>query len=122
MTLGDFIKLHRENKGISQRQFAALCGVSNGYISMLEDGKNPKTKEPIVPNVFTLKKISTAMGITLHELLCSVDDMPIDLTLLAQSSELAFSERERLLLELFRKMSEEKQSSFLEIAQIYANG
>ena len=46
---------------------------------MLEEGKNPKTKEPIVPSMTTMKKIATAMGLTLNELMDAIDDMNISM-------------------------------------------
>jgi len=49
MTLGDFLRKYRDDHNISQRSFAKACGVSNGYISMIEKGINPKTNEPITP-------------------------------------------------------------------------
>lgn len=36
MTLGEFIRKYRSEHDLSQRQFALKCGLSNGYISMLE--------------------------------------------------------------------------------------
>ena len=43
MKIGDLIQKYRAEHDMSQRQFAIMCGLSNGYISMLEKGKNPKT-------------------------------------------------------------------------------
>ena len=48
MTLGELIQEYRKEHGMSQRQFAIACQLSNGYISMLERGENPKTKTPDV--------------------------------------------------------------------------
>ena len=79
MTLSDFVKEYRKVHDLSQRQFAAICGLSNGYISMLERNLNPKTGLPLTPSLPALKKISTAMGMSLGDLLTAVDDMPIDL-------------------------------------------
>lgn len=79
MTLSDFVKEYRKEHDLSQRQFAAICGLSNGYISMLERNLNPKTGLPLTPSLPALKKISTAMGMSLGDLLTAVDDMPIDL-------------------------------------------
>ena len=47
MTLGELIQEYRKEHGMSQRQFAIACQLSNGYISMLERGENPKTKTPM---------------------------------------------------------------------------
>lgn len=80
MTLGKIIKEYREKHQLSQRQFASLCDVSNGYISMLEDERNPKTNEPIVPSIATMKKLAKAMGTSLNELMSTADDMEISMT------------------------------------------
>lgn len=85
MRLGDFIKKYREQHDLSQRQFALSCGLSNGYISMLERGVNPNTDKPVTPNLQQLKKLADGMGTTMMELLESVDDMPIDIATEAMS-------------------------------------
>ena len=72
MTLSDFVKEYRKEHDLSQRQFAAICGLSNGYISMLERNLNPKTGLPLTPSLPALKKISTAMGMSLGDLLTAV--------------------------------------------------
>lgn len=97
MTLRDIIKTYREQKGLSQRQFAAKCDLSNGYISMLENSENPKTKEPISPTLTALMKLSIAMDMTLTELLTVADDIPVSLdiddTLTDDERELLFEYR-----------------------------
>lgn len=79
MKLGDLIREYRENHSFSQRQFAANCGLSNGYISMLEKGENPKTGKPVTPNLQQLKKLADGMGMTMMDMLERVDDMPVDI-------------------------------------------
>lgn len=79
MTLSEFIKGYREERGLSQRQFANVCGLSNGYIAMLERGVNPSTGEPITPSIVALKKMATGMGITMAALFSAVDDIPVDM-------------------------------------------
>ncbi len=78
MTLGELIKIYREENGLSQRQFALKCEVSNGYISMLEKGANPKTGEPITPSVALLSSIASGMELTLGELFAKAEDLPSD--------------------------------------------
>lgn len=80
MKLGSFIKHYRQRYKLTLRDFAARCGTSHSYISMLEEGKNSKTGEPITPSLATLVKISRAMDLTLHELVTLVDDMPVELS------------------------------------------
>lgn len=81
MTLSEFIKTYREAHGLSQRQFANVCGVSNGYIAMLERGVNPSTGEPITPSITALKKLATGMGVTMAALFSEVDDIHVDMGL-----------------------------------------
>ena len=79
MTLGDYIKQYRDEHELSQRQFALQCGLSNGYISMLERGENPKTHKPIKPTLEKLNAVARAMGTTFNDLVSAVDEMEIDL-------------------------------------------
>lgn len=79
MTLSDFIKSYRDERHLSQRQFASACNLSNGYISMLEKGVNPKTSQPIIPTLPALKKLADGMGITVEDIFSTVDDMPVSL-------------------------------------------
>ena len=80
MTLGELIVGYRQEKHLSQRQFATASGLSNGYISMLERGVNPNTNQPIIPTLPALKKLADCMGITVEDILSRVDDMPVSLT------------------------------------------
>ncbi len=80
MTLKELISSYRTEHGLSQRQFAAICGLSNGYISMLEKGVNPNTKLPFTPTLPKLKLLAAGIGMTLEELLAKVDDMPVNLS------------------------------------------
>lgn len=79
MTLKELIVCYRKEHNLSQRQFAAACDLSNGYISMIEREVNPQTGEKIVPTLIALKKLATGMHISLADLLVQVDDMPVDI-------------------------------------------
>lgn len=89
MTLGELIQQYRAEHGISQRQFAVACDLSNGYISMLERGENPKTKQPVTPTLPAMRKIAQGMGISLTELFVRVDDMPVDLLIGDEGKEIS---------------------------------
>ena len=80
MKIGELIKAYRETNNLSQRQFAKIVGVSNGYISMLEDGRNGSTGEPITPNITTFKKIASGMNLTLNELMYKIEDTPVNVS------------------------------------------
>lgn len=81
MTLKDLIIEYRNDHGLSQRQFATACGLSNGYISILEKEMNPNTKLPVTPTLPKLKQLASGMGMSLTDLLVKVDDMPVELIL-----------------------------------------
>lgn len=80
MTLGDLITKYREDNDLSQRQFAAKCDLSNAYISLLEKGENPRTGQPIVPNITQYKKLAKGMRMSINELFATIDDAPIDIS------------------------------------------
>lgn len=80
MTLREFIIKYREEHDLSQRQFALNCGLSNGYISMIEKGKNHHTDKPVTPSLPQMKKLAEGMHMTVTELLVAVDDMPVSLS------------------------------------------
>ena len=59
MKLGDIILNYRHEHSLSQRQFASKCnGLTNGYISMIENGLNPNSNKPIVPSLPKLKLLA----------------------------------------------------------------
>ena len=73
MKLGEYIKAYRDERGMSMRDFAASPGLSLGYLSMLENDKNPKTGAPITPSIKTFNAVAAATNTTLNELLSLVD-------------------------------------------------
>lgn len=110
MTLRELVMDFRKEHGISQRQFANMCGLSNGYISMLERNSNPKTGLPVTPSLTALKKIAQGMGMTLNDLFLQADDMPVDL-LQEESEKNALipgtgDEHEIEAMQLFESLSE----------------
>ena len=80
MKLGNLIREYREQHHMSQRQFALRCGLSNGYVSMLERGENPKTHKPVTPTLQQMKKLADGLGMTTTDLFGLVDDMPVELS------------------------------------------
>jgi transcriptional regulator with XRE-family HTH domain len=61
-SFGIKLKRKREQFGVSQEQFAEICGFDRTYISMLETGKRN-------PSLVNLVKISNALRIALSDLL-----------------------------------------------------
>ena len=80
MTLGQLISQYIAEHDLSLRTFAARCGVSHGYIAILIRGVNPTTGEPLRPTLDKLKAIASGMGITVDELLRSVDEFDVDIS------------------------------------------
>lgn len=98
MKLGDLIREYRESHDLSQRQFADICGLSNGYISMLERGVNPNTQKPITPTIPQLKKIADGLGMTIAEMIDKVDDMPVELSGISATNIIPFPEMHKVPL------------------------
>lgn len=130
MTLGEIIRKYREEHDMSQRQFGAACGLSSGYISLIEKGMNPKTGERMQPTLPLLKKIANGMGITLMELLVIADDMPVsmvpgelvvvgDETDEQDNTPTATIKGERMIkfVSLFSQLNEEQQNMLLSMLQ-----
>lgn len=119
MTIGNFIINYRKEHSLSQRQFAAICSLSNGYISMLEKGINPKTKEPIIPSLPVYKKIADGIGVELNELLTVIDDSGVSLPAGNQKRKAPAEKSERNeLIELFDQLTPKEKKIVL--AQIKA--
>lgn len=79
MKLGDFIRQYRTEHGISQRSFAKMSGLSNAYISMLENGINPSTGRPVSISISLLQKLAVAMNTTIDYIVDNIDDTPVEL-------------------------------------------
>lgn len=80
MRLGDIILNYRREHSLSQRQFAAKCnGLTNGYISMIENGLNPNSNKPIVPSLLKLKLLANGMEMSLDDLLAMMDNETVDI-------------------------------------------
>ena len=74
MKLSSYIKQYRKNQRISMQVFADKCGLSKGYISMLENDFVPaNTNKKITPSVDSLKKLSKGLDISFDELISMVD-------------------------------------------------
>ena len=80
MKLSAIVIDYRQKMDISQREFARRCGLSNSYISFIENEVNPRTGRPIVPTLEQYQKIASGMNMTVHQLFELLDkDAPVDL-------------------------------------------
>lgn len=124
MTIGELIDSYCKRTGITNQRFAALCGVSKGYISQLINGKNPKTGKPITPTIERYIQIANAMNISIDELFKQVDDVPIALkkqghdTLEDIAEQLTAPSRSKewkALSEGFERMEQQRYDEFMAI-------
>lgn len=60
--MGSIIYQLRINRGLSQRELATLCGVTQQFIQRIEKGK-------VYPSIQTVVKLAAALGTTTDELL-----------------------------------------------------
>ena len=68
MKLSEFLIQYRTEHNLSARKFASMCGLSNAYISLIE---NESTKSPTLD---ALKKIAKAINIDVDEFIRMLDD------------------------------------------------
>jgi transcriptional regulator with XRE-family HTH domain len=115
MEIAVLLKQYREKTKLSLRDFADKCDVSHSYISMLENKKNSKTGEPIVPTLTMLNKISKGMGMSVNELINICDDIPISIVQANKNApgENNLTEGEIAWLELYRMMPDEQTRAIL---------
>lgn len=79
MTLSQILKDYRQKNRISMRDFAKTVGISHQMIGVLETEKGGAERKKVTPSNATLKKLASAMGITLEELIRAADDIDIEL-------------------------------------------
>ena len=120
MTLKDLVIKYRADNGLSQRQFALQCGLSNGYIRMLEKGINPSTGAKITPTLPALSKLATGMHTTLNELFTLVDDMDVDVKTPALSEEDGLASVDMEIISLLAGLSDAKKQQAISFLRFLA--
>ena len=122
MTLGEYVLNYRTSHGLSQRQFASMCGLSYGYISMLEKGVNNSTGAPIVPTLQTMRSLAGAMGTTIHKIATEVDDLYLDMDAEEKQPSVSegLSEEESILIAAFRALPPDERQHVLSLLRLAA--
>ncbi len=106
MTLGELIKQYRMDHNLSQGDFARLSGFSRGYVSMLENNRNPQSGLPISLTLETMQRAAHGMGISVNELFSLVDEQ-IDISVIpAATPSFGLSVHERELVLAYRSHPE----------------
>ena len=118
MTLKDLVIKYRTENGLSQRQFALQCGLSNGYISMIERGVNPSTGEKITPTIQALNKLATGMHTSLNEIFTLVDDVDVKMPDLSDEDGQASVDME--IISLLAGLSEAKKQQAISFLRFLA--
>lgn len=75
MTLCEWVRQYRANKGYSLQELADMCGLSKPYIALIERGYNQQTGKPVVLSLDVAQKIAAGTGRSLAELAAEVDDI-----------------------------------------------
>ena len=94
--LGLKIKELRKRKRLTQEQLAEKLNLDFGYISKLEVGRN-------FPAIGTLEKIANVLGVQLYELFQFTNEKPVNF--------------EKEIVEIYNKLSKEKQYTLYRVAK-----
>lgn len=73
MTLGEKIRDYRRENKLSMEEFGQRIGTTRAYVNQLEKGNDGRGKRPR-PTIERMTKIANAMGLSLTELIDSVED------------------------------------------------
>lgn len=118
MKLNELIIDYRKRMNISQREFSRKCNLSNTYISFIENEKNPKTGNPIVPTLEQYKKIATGMDITVHQLFELLDaDAPVDLRPFVSDHAADDDPQIRIVSGMMENMTKEQKEQIVAIVR-----
>lgn len=104
--IGERVVSVRKKAGLSQREFAARLGISNGGISQIENGK-------AMPGGDFLLKMHQELGVDINWLLTGVSSQPQHIKQPKMSSD------KQKLMDAFDEMTPEQQRSFLEVGRFY---
>lgn len=118
MTLGEIVKAYRIENGMSQRQFAIRSGLSNSYVSMLEQNMNSKNGQPIVPSLVAIKKVADAMCVSIDNLLFKLGETEVDIS--EEPTAQIGDELDREIIQLLRSIPVETKRSLLDLMRAVA--
>ena len=68
-SLGEYVKSRRQGKGMSLREFAALCGISHTHIDSIEKGYDVRSGREVNPTSATIRKLAKALNVPESELI-----------------------------------------------------
>lgn len=74
MTLGEIIKKYRIDNSVTMEYVANLCGITKGYVAMLERNVNSKTGKPVKPTLETILKVCQGLKLDVDTVFATLDD------------------------------------------------
>ena len=108
MNFAERLKHLRIEKGYSVRDLALKCGISKSTISMYEKASRKPKHE-------NLEAIADVFNVDIDYLLCKTD---VRNAYNFSPDKAELTEGEKMLLELFRKIPQERQAEALELLRI----
>ena len=121
MSLEEIIRQYRESENLSMQEFADRCGLSKGYISMLERGQHPQNNRPLVPSLNTIRQLAEGMNISVDSLLSSMDaDAIVSINNPAPGDFLSFDEQQ--LIRNYRDLNQEGKEKLLDYSEDLVSG
>ena len=112
MKLSAVLSGYRSRMQISQREFARRCGLSNSYISFIENEFNPRTGRPIVPTIEQYQKLAAGMDMSVQQLFELLDeDSPVELhqSPVEETADLQLDDDIRVFVRDFSKLTPEQR-------------
>lgn len=74
MNLGEIIHNYRLENKMTLEDVANKCGITKGYVAMLEKNINPKTNRALMPSLETILKVSQGLSIDIDTMFDLLDD------------------------------------------------
>ena len=108
MKFNEKLTMLRQEKGMNMTEFAQLLGTSKQVIARYEKGEN-------TPKITTVDHYAKVLGVSLQYLInenCTDRNGNDDTT---KTPSATLTEGEEMLLDLFRKVPEEKQQAVLDM-------
>lgn len=109
LTLGAVVSGFRMQERMTVEQFAALSGLSVEDVAMLERHLDPKTGQPITPDLDVYAAVAKAMGTTTDELRFIANgtrDVPQE-----QKASYQLTDDEEKLIKVYRRLPTDKKKS-----------
>lgn len=113
MTLGEIIKEYRSKNGVSMEYVANLCGITKGYVAMLEKNVNSKTGKPVKPTIETIIKVCNGLHLDFDFVFELLDD-DYEVTITPSSG---FSSIEQKIIYILRRLTPDAQGKVLEYVE-----